>query len=81
MHSPEPLLVSTSSVTENGQTIASSYRDNVAIGAGAVAVLLGIIAAAMAAKNKSGSTRLAIGVAVIALGVFQLARGFGVFAS
>jgi hypothetical protein len=73
--------VSTSSVTENGVTIASTYRDNVAIGAGAVALVLGIVAAALAAKNKTGSTRLAIGIAVIALGAFQIARGFGVFAS
>jgi hypothetical protein len=72
---------STSSVTENGQIVSFSYRDNVAIAAGVVAVLCGIVAAAMAAKNKSGGTRLAIGIAVLALGAFQIARGFGMFAS
>ncbi|HEX7702970.1 MAG TPA: hypothetical protein VF403_19665 [Kofleriaceae bacterium] len=72
---------STSSVTENGKIVSFSYRDNIAIIAGVVAILCGIVAAATAAKNKSGSTRLAIGIAVIVLGAFQIARGFGVFAS
>ena len=72
---------STSSVTENGHVVSFSYRDNVAIGAGVVAVLCGIVAAALAAKHKSGGARLAIGIAVLALGAYQIARGFGVFAS
>ena len=72
---------STSSVTENGQVVSFTYRDNIAINAGVIAILCGIVAAATAAKNKSGRTRLAIGIAVIALGAFQIARGFGVFAS
>jgi hypothetical protein len=72
---------STSSVTENGKIVSFSYRDNIAIIAGVIAILCGIVAAATAAKNKSGSTRLAIGIAVFVLGAFQIARGFGVFAS
>ena len=72
---------STSSVTENGKVVSFSYHDNIAIIAGVVAVLCGIVAAATATKNKSGSTRLAIGIAVLVLGAFQIARGFGVFAS
>lgn len=72
---------STSTVTENGRTVSFSYHDNVAIIGGVIAVLCGIVAATMAAKNKSGGTRLAIGIAVLALGAFQIARGFGVFAS
>ena len=70
---------STSSVTENGKVVSFSYRDNVAIALGAIAVVLGIIAATTAAKHKTG--RLVLGIAVIALGTFQIVRGFGVFAS
>jgi hypothetical protein len=64
-----------STVTENGNVVSSSFRDNVALGGGIVAVLCGLAAAAMA--RKSGSSRVGIGVAVLVLGAYQIAHGLG----
>jgi hypothetical protein len=67
-----------SSVTENGNVVSSSYRDNVALAGGVVAVLCGLAAAAMARKaGKAGGNRLVIAIAVLALGAYQIAHGLG----
>jgi hypothetical protein len=66
---------SSSSVTENGVVVASSYRDNVALAGGIVAVLCGLAAAALA--RRSGGARIGIAIAVLALGAYQIARGLG----
>jgi uncharacterized protein len=71
---------SSSSVTMNGQVVSSSYRDTVAIGGGALAAICGLIAVVLAVRGKSGGARIGLAVAALALGGYQLARGFGVFA-
>jgi hypothetical protein len=64
-----------STVTENGNVVSASFRDNVALGGGIIALLCGLAAAAMA--RKSGGSRMGIAVAVIALGAYQIAHGLG----
>ncbi|MEP6864643.1 MAG: hypothetical protein ABJE66_28740 [Deltaproteobacteria bacterium] len=67
-----------SSVTENGNVVSASYRDNVALAGGVVAVLCALAAAAMARKaGKAGGNRLAIAIVVLALGAYQIAHGLG----
>lgn len=76
-----PLGIQTSSssaVFENGRVVSSTYRDWLAIGGGAVALGCGLLAAVLAVKAKQ-TQRIAIGLAVLALGAFQIARGLGVF--
>lgn len=69
---------SSSSVTVNGHVVESTYRDNVAIAGGAVALLCGVLAAIAERKPSSvRGTRLAMAVGVLALGAYQIARGFG----
>lgn len=64
--------------TVNGEVVDLQYSDVVAQGGGAVAVLCGLIALAMAAKAKK-TPMIAAAVVVMVLGGFQLARGFGAF--
>jgi hypothetical protein len=67
-----------SSVTINGQVVESTYRDNIAIAGGAVALVCGVLAAVAERKpSVVRSKRLAMAVGVILLGAYQLARGFG----
>lgn len=64
-----------SSVSENGHVVSATYRDNVALACGAVALLCGLAAGAMA--RKSGGSRIGIAIALIALGAYQIAHGLG----
>ena len=64
----------------NGQLTSFTYRDNIALGGGAVAAVCGIVALILALKNKTGIARIAAAVGVLALGGIQIARGVGVFA-
>lgn len=64
--------------TVNGEVVDLKYSDIVAQAGGAVAVLCGLIALAMVVKAKK-PPMIAAAVAVMALGGFQLARGFGAF--
>jgi len=80
-----PFLIhaSTSSVsTFNGEVTSFIYRDWVAVIAGFIAATLGLLAlvAARGAKRQR-ALAFAAGAAVLVLGVAQVARGFGVFAS
>lgn len=64
--------------TVNGEVVSATYRDWVAIGGGAAAVICGLAAIAAFAR----ATKLplaAAGLAVVALGGYQIARGFGAF--
>jgi hypothetical protein len=76
-----PLLFSSSSsssVTVNGQVVESTYRDNFAIAGGAVAIFCGVLAAISERKPSSvRSKRLAMAIGMVALGAYQVARGFG----
>ena len=74
-------ISSSSSTTVNGVVTSSSYSDPVAIIGGAVAILCGLAAAFIANKNKAGAARIAAGVAVLALGGYQVAHGLGVIIS
>src|SRR5258705_10659198 len=71
---------STSSTTVNGVVTSFTYRDNVALAGGAVAAVCGLIAVALAVKNKGGAARIGAALAVLALGGYQVARGLGVVA-
>ena len=64
-----------STTTVNGQVVEASYRDNVALACGAVALLCGIAAVAMA--RKSGGSRIGMAVVVVLLGAYQIAHGLG----
>jgi hypothetical protein len=66
-----------SSVMVNGEVVSATSRDYIALACGVVAALLGAMAAAGAVRSKGGTRALAIGLAVIALGAYQIARGFG----
>ena len=68
-------ITSSSSVSENGQVISATYRDNVALAGGVVAVLCGLAAAAIA--RKAAGSRIGIAIAVLALGAYQIAHGLG----
>ncbi|HEY4060172.1 MAG TPA: hypothetical protein VGM39_26340 [Kofleriaceae bacterium] len=75
-------MSSTSSVTVDGVVTSSSYRDNLALGCGGAAIFFGLVAAALAAKNKLGSSRIIAGIAVIGLGVYAiLSKGLGLVPS
>lgn len=74
-----PFFVSISSSsmsTVNGVVTSASHTDPIAIGGGALAILCGGGAAVLARKHGNQS-RILAGLAVLALGGFQLARGFG----
>jgi len=69
-------VTSSSVVTHNGEIVESSYRDWVAIGGGAIALVCGAIAV-VAARAAGGGSRLALGALVVLLGAYQVVRGFG----
>ena len=67
-----------SSLSENGEVVASTYRDYVALAGGALAILFGGVAVLGALKAaEQRNLRLGIVGGAIALGVFQLLRGVG----
>lgn len=67
-----------SSVTENGEVVASTYRDYVALTGGGFAVLLGAVALLGALKSTDRrNLRLGVVGGIVALGVLQLLRGLG----
>jgi TPR repeat protein len=75
-----PFIISTVSVsTVNGHI--TRYRDNVAIGGGGIALALGAVATVIAVRSKSRGAIIGGAVAVLALGGYQLAKGFGAFES
>lgn len=80
-----PFLVhaSTSSVTMfNGEVTSFVYRDWIAVIGGFIAATLGLLALVAARRAKrQRALAFAAGAAVLVLGVGQIARGFGVFAS
>ena len=74
-------MSSSSSTTVNGHITSFAYRDNIALAGGAVALLCGVLAAISERKPSDVRTkRLLFAMAIIALGGFQIVRGFGVFA-
>lgn len=70
-------VTSSSSTSVNGQIVSSSSRDYIALVFGVAAAMFGAIAAAGAVRSKLGTTALAIRFAVIGLGGYQIAHGFG----
>lgn len=62
--------------TVNGVVQHAVYRDWFAVAGGVIAAALGLLGLATAAKKPA---TIALGLAVIALGGFQIARGFGAF--
>jgi hypothetical protein len=58
-----------------------TYRDWVAIPGGAIAAGFGAAALVMTLRGRRKLGMLALAIGVVALGAYQLARGFGVFAS
>lgn len=66
-----------SSVMVNGEVVSATSRDYIALACGVVAALLGAITAAGAVRSKAGGAALAMRLAVIALGAYQIAHGFG----
>jgi hypothetical protein len=76
-----PLFVhisESSTVMVNGEVVNATTRDYLALACGVVAALIGGIAAAGAVRSKAGGRALAIALAVVALGAYQIAHGFGV---
>lgn len=78
---PFVIHVSSSSTSYvNGQLVAATYRDWVAVGGGAVAAICGIAQAILAARSDgSRSKNVGLGLLLVALGGYQLASGFGMF--
>ena len=77
-----PLLVrmgSATVITIDGAVVEESYRDWVAIGGGFVALGCGLVAAGLSLSSRPITQQLGLAVAVLALGAFQLMRGFGQF--
>lgn len=67
-----------SSVTENGEVVASTYRDYVALAGGGLAVLLGAVAVLGALKaTDRRNLRLGLVGGIVALGLLQVLRGSG----
>jgi len=69
-----------SSTTVNGEVTSYTSRDAVALVCGALALLIALFAAPGALRGKARRRRALCG-AVLALGAFQLAQGFGAFNS
>jgi hypothetical protein len=70
-------MSSSSSSTVNGVTEVV-FRDWVAVGAGAIAAVISVIAVTGALKpGPQRSTRIGIAVAALGLGLVQVVRGFG----
>jgi len=61
----------------NGEVVAATYRDWIAVGGGTAAVILGL--AAIATFARSNKAFAAAGLAIAALGGYQIARGMGAF--
>lgn len=66
-----------STVVVNGEVVNAMSRDYVALACGAVAALLGAIAAYGAVTSKAGGAALLMRLAIVALGAYQIARGLG----
>ena len=66
-----------SSATVNG-VITGSHTDYVAIGGGAVAVLVGLVATVLGLKAANKAMGIGAPLLAVLLGVYQLLRGFGV---
>lgn len=74
---PFVIHASSSSVTTvNGVVTEASYRDNVALACGVVAIVTGVIAAALA-RRPGMRPQLVGALVIIALGVWQILRGIG----
>ena len=68
-----------SSLSENGELVSSTYRDYVALAGGALAIVLGGVAVLGALKaTEQRNLRLGLVGGAIALGVLQVLRGLGV---
>jgi TPR repeat protein len=63
----------------NGAVVDAHYRDWIAVGCGGAAQVLGLIAIAVALRGRARPAMIGLCAAVLALGGYQLARGFGVF--
>lgn len=72
---------SSSSSSVNGHVTSFVYRDWIAVGCGVVAALLGVMAAWMGRRSLIRMQAIVAGIAIVALGGYQVARGFGVFAA
>lgn len=70
-------VTESSTVIVNGETVSATSRDYIALACGVVALVLGAIAAAGGVRAKASTGRMALRIAVIALGALQIARGFG----
>jgi len=64
-----------STVTVNGEVTSATYRDNVALACGVIALVCGIAAVALA--RKSGGSRIGMAIAIAVLGAYQIAHGLG----
>jgi TPR repeat protein len=73
-------FTTTSSRMVNGGVVHFVFRDWIAIGGGALAVVIGVVGLAMALRARAGAI-VGGGAVAIAIGGLQLARGFGAFAS
>ncbi len=73
-------MSSSSSRTVNGAVVASQYRDWVAVGGGAVAAGLGLVALSLLKRTAPAQrvARIALICGLVALGGGQILRGFGV---
>jgi hypothetical protein len=63
--------------TVNGEVVESFYLDYAALGGAGIALLMGLVAAAMG-LGKGKSKRLLVAGIVLGLGLFQLLRAFGI---
>ncbi len=70
---------SSSSRTVNGRVVESSHFDLVAVVGGAIAVLMavGVLTQFGTTAPKDRAKRIGLLVVMLALGVFQVLRGFG----
>ncbi|TMQ03153.1 MAG: hypothetical protein E6J91_48060, partial [Deltaproteobacteria bacterium] len=78
-----PLLISYSSSsfhTVNGVVVEAHYRDWIAVGGGGMAAALALIAMVVALRATAWAIA-GISAAVLLLGGYQMARGFGAFSS
>jgi len=68
------------STSVNGQVVSSSSIEYVALSAGAVVVVIGVIALVAAFRQDDRRlARIALAASVLLLGVFHLVRGVGIF--
>jgi hypothetical protein len=80
---PFAMSMSSSSFSSvNGHVTSFVYRDWLAVACGVIAAICGVITVLAARKEQlRRGVALAAGIAVLALGCLQVARGFGVFES